>query len=80
MPGARSRVRTIIGSAAAPGDYTARDFTLTFNPGQTSKTVNVNVKADNLLRGRGEPSCEGSRLPTNASIADNNGIGVIDRR
>ena len=71
------RVRTIVGSAASPGDYTARDITLTFQPGQTTKTVNVNVRADNLVEGE-ENFLVRLSSPTNASIADNTGIGVID--
>ena len=39
-------VQTSNGSAMAPGDYTAVSQNLTFAPGQTSKTVNVQVKGD----------------------------------
>jgi hypothetical protein len=36
------------GSASAPPDYAATSGTLTFDPGQTSKTVTVNVAGDTL--------------------------------
>jgi ribosomal protein L24E len=39
---------TADGSARAPDDYQARSGTLTFNPGETTKTVDVAVKGDTL--------------------------------
>ena len=43
-------VATTDGSAVAPGDYTAVPLTtLTFAPGETSKTVDVNVVDDALI-------------------------------
>ena len=65
-------------TALAPGDYTALALTqLTFDPGQTSKTVAVKIKGDTL----DEPN-ETFRLllsaPTNALIADNEGVCTIN--
>jgi hypothetical protein len=37
---------TADGTATAPSDYTAANGTLTFDPGETSKTISVNVAAD----------------------------------
>jgi len=37
---------TVDGTATAPSDYAAANGTLTFNPGETSKTISVNVVAD----------------------------------
>ncbi len=37
---------TADGTATAPSDYTAANGTLTFNPGETSKTISVAVAAD----------------------------------
>ena len=39
---------TANGTAAAPGDYTAKSGTLTFNAGQTQQTVTVLVKGNKL--------------------------------
>ena len=36
------------GSATAGSDYTAKNGTITFNPGQTSKTINVPIANDNV--------------------------------
>ena len=64
-------------TALAPGDYTALALTpLTFDPGQTSKTVAVKIKGDTL-----DEANETFRLllsaPTNAVISDNEGICAI---
>src|SRR6266545_4003750 len=39
---------TLNGSATAGSDYTAKNGTITFNPGQTSKTINVPIANDNV--------------------------------
>jgi len=39
---------TANGTATAPADYTATSGTLTFNPGDATKTIAVNVVADNI--------------------------------
>ncbi len=57
-------------------DYNATSGTLTFSPGQTSKTVSVNVKGDK----RFEPDeyfYVNLSNPTNASISDGQGVGTI---
>jgi hypothetical protein len=36
------------GTATAPGDYTAKSGTLSFNPGEASKTINVPIVNDSL--------------------------------
>jgi hypothetical protein len=64
------------GTASSPGDYSPVSGTLTFNPGQTTRTIVVPVNGDatpepdeiffvNLLN------------PTNATINDGQGIGTI---
>ena len=68
---------TLSGSAAAPADYTAiAATTLTFAPGETSKTINVTVQNDTL-----DEFDETLQLsffnPTNAFIADNSAVGTI---
>jgi hypothetical protein len=67
---------TANGSAIAPDDYTSSYETLTFSPGQTSKTVGVAVMGDTV--------CEATETfylnlisPSNASITDSQGAGTI---
>ncbi len=72
------KYQTADGTAAAGSDYTARALTtLNFSPGQTSKTVTVQAKGDVL-----DESNETFRLilsaPTNALIADKEGVCTIN--
>ena len=58
------------------GDYQAASGTLTFAPGETSKTITVLVNGDRL----GEPNetfVVNLSAPTNATIADDQGVGTI---
>jgi hypothetical protein len=67
---------TADGSAKAGSDFVAASGTLTFSPGQTSKSVAVQVKGDRVK----EPSETFFVLlsnPTNASLSDPNGTGGI---
>ena len=64
------------GSAIAGSDYQAASGTLTFAPGETSKTITVPVNGDRL----GEPNetfVVNLSSPTNATIADGVGVGTI---
>jgi hypothetical protein len=67
---------TADGTAHAPGDYTASSGTVTFNPGDTSKTVSVAVKGDTLAESN-ETFHVDLSSPSNATIADAQGIGTI---
>ena len=68
---------TADGSATAPGDYTASSSsTLTFNPGETSKTVTVVVNGDTLVE-PDETFFVNLSNPTNATLADSQGQGTI---
>jgi uncharacterized delta-60 repeat protein len=68
---------TLNGTATAPADYTAVPLTtLTFTPGQTSKTVTVVVKGDMVLEGN-ETFFVNLSAPVNATIADAQGQGTI---
>jgi probable HAF family extracellular repeat protein len=63
-------------TATAGSDYEAQSGTLTFAPGETSKTLSVMVNGDRL----GEPNetfFVNLSAPTNAAIADDQGIGTI---
>jgi chitinase len=70
------RAVTADGSAQAPSDYASKSVKLTFSPGQLTKTVSVAVRGD----WRREPNETMFLLlawPTNATLADPSGTGVI---
>jgi hypothetical protein len=63
-------------SAMAGSDYVATSGTLTFNPGETTKAITVQVNGDTVL----EPSetfFVNLISATNATIADGQGVGTI---
>ena len=70
--------RTADGTATtADGDYVATAGTLTFAPGETTKTITVEVKGD----GKREPdeafAVDLFGAGSNASIVDATGLGTI---
>ena len=67
---------TADGTATAGTDYTTNAGTLTFNPGVVLQTVTVAVMADVLLE-PDETFFVNLTAPTNATIADNQGLGTI---
>ena len=67
---------TADGTALAGSDYVAAGGILTFNPGQTSKPVTVLLNGDTLRESDETYSLDLS-APTNASIADAQGVGTI---
>jgi hypothetical protein len=67
---------TADGTATAGSDYQATSGTLTFAPGETSKTVTVQVIGDRLPEPN-ETFVVNLRSPTNAPIADGQGVGTI---
>lgn len=68
---------TADGTAAAPGDYTAKAATaLSFSAGQTSKTVTVPVKGD-LVGEANETFAVVLSDATNIAIGDGTGTGTI---
>jgi hypothetical protein len=69
-------VTTHDGTATALKDYAPKSATVSFSPGQTSKTVVVGVKGDV----RDEPNETFTfdlSSPVNATIADPTGVGTI---
>ena len=68
------------GTAGTPGDYAAGldglSGTLTFLPGETSKTITLNVTND-LISEATESFTVNLSNPTNATILDGQGIGTI---
>ena len=67
---------TAPGSAVAPADYTSTSGSLTFNPGETSKQVMVQVQGDTLSEAN-ETFSVNLSAATNATIADDSGLGTI---
>src|SRR4029078_4220497 len=63
-------------SAVSPSDYTATSGTLTFNPGETSKTITVTVNGD-CLQENNETFLVNLSGAANASISDSQGLGTI---
>ena len=77
---------TVAGTATAGTDYVSRSGTLTFTPGQTTKTVNIAVKGDNTVEPNERFSVKLSGcitqdnrpgLPGGCTITDNSGRGTI---
>jgi hypothetical protein len=64
------------GTATAGSDYQAANGTLTFAPGETRETITVLVNGDRLPEPNEKFSVNLSS-PTNASIADGQGVGTI---
>jgi urease beta subunit len=74
---------TANGTASAPGDYAATSGTLTFAPGETAKTVTVQVNGDTSKEANETFKLNLANATGNATIADAQGVGTIvndDRR
>ena len=65
------------GSSAEPGDYTAANGSVSFAPGQTTRTINISVNGDTSPEPN-ETFFVNLANPTNADIADRQGIGTIN--
>jgi hypothetical protein len=69
-------VSTTDGSASAGSDYLSASGTLTFAPGETTKTITVPVRGDRLAEPN-ENFFVNLSNPTSATIADGQGVGTI---
>jgi hypothetical protein len=67
---------TVDGAARAGVDYQSRSGTLTFAPGESSKTISVPVIGETVFEGN-ETFDVNLSNPKNASITDNQGVGTI---
>ena len=67
---------TADGTALAGSDYVGASGTVTFNPGETSKIVTVQVIGDTINEGD-EMYTVNLSSPSNATIADAQGVGTI---
>jgi uncharacterized repeat protein (TIGR01451 family) len=68
---------TADGAATAPADYQANNGTLTFAPGDTTKSITVLVNGDTLDEAN-EIFFVNLSNPVNASIVDAQGLGTIN--
>jgi chitinase len=68
---------TADGTAVAPGDYAATSGTLTFAPGETTKTVNVNTVDDALDEANPQTYTLTLSNAAAATISDASGTGSI---
>ena len=66
---------TADGTAIAPGDYSARSGTLTFAPGERTKTVAVPIIGDTIVEADETFTLTLSN-PTNATLAPNGTVGT----
>jgi hypothetical protein len=67
---------TANGTATAPSDYTAKNGTLTFAPGETSKPVSVSVNGDRVVEPN-ETFTVNLSSPSGATLSDGQGVGTI---
>src|SRR5205823_6576333 len=67
---------TADGTATAPADYFSQSATLTFLAGETTKTINVQVRGD-VLNEANETFTVNLSNPTNATITAATGTGTI---
>lgn len=67
---------TANGTASAGSDYTSTSGTVTFNPGETSKTITVNSLQDTVYEGN-ETFTVNLSNPSGLVIADNQAVGTI---
>ncbi|MBK5967064.1 hypothetical protein CCR95_24095 [Thiocystis minor] len=67
---------TVNGTATLGSDYIGTAGTLTFKPGETSKTFNISVVGDNLKEAN-ETFFVNLSLPNGATLTDTQGVGTI---
>jgi hypothetical protein len=67
---------TVEGTATSGSDYVSKTGTVTFAPGQLHKTISVQIKGDKQKE-KNESFIVTLYNPTNATINDPNGSGVI---
>ncbi|HEX8738222.1 MAG TPA: Calx-beta domain-containing protein, partial [Pyrinomonadaceae bacterium] len=68
---------TANGTATAGSDYVATSGTLTFAPGETTKTITVTINGDTLKEANEFFFVNLSTPSSNAVIADGQGVGII---
>ena len=68
---------TVNGSAIAGSDYTAKNGMLTYQPGETSKFISVDILGDIVDEGLSENFTVQLSNPVNATLADGQATGTI---
>src|SRR5207244_2505474 len=68
---------TADGTATAPSDYTSQNGTLSFAPGETTKTITVPVVGDTAVELDETFFVNLTGASANATIADSQGLGTI---
>jgi len=68
---------TANGSAVQPGDYLSASGTVTFIPGETAETIQVNIVGD-ILDEADETFLVDLANPLNATLTDNQALGTIN--
>jgi hypothetical protein len=66
----------ISNGAKAPGDYTAKSGTVTFQPGVTSQTVSVSIKGETVVEGDEVVTVQFTN-PANATVGGYLGLGFV---
>ncbi|HYV34585.1 MAG TPA: Calx-beta domain-containing protein [Gemmataceae bacterium] len=69
--------RTVGGTAKSDDDYVAKTGTLTFAPGETTKTITIQVKGDSRKEANETFYVDLFGLSSNALFTKNRGIGTI---
>jgi hypothetical protein len=69
--------RTADGTATAGGDYAGKTGTLTFAPGETTKTITITVNGDNKREANETFSVDLFGLIGNAMFSNSRGVGTI---
>ena len=69
--------QTQSGTATSPADFTAQSGTLTFNPGETSKTISVPLIDDGISEGPETFTVQLANA-SNALIGDGSAVGTIN--
>ncbi len=67
---------TANGTAQAGSDYVAASGSVTFSPGSVQRTINVTVNGDTVVEPN-ETFSVNLSAPTNATLADGQGVGTI---
>ncbi len=68
---------TVNGSATAGSDYNSTNGSLTFNPGETTKTITVSILGDSVHEQLSKAFSLGLSNALNALFANSQGIGTI---